>query len=78
MTTNRPAVAALALGIASLPGVLSPVLGVVLGLAAIITGFFGVGRSHQRDGAGEGLAVAGIVTGMFGMGLGGALGMFLA
>lgn len=76
-TRNGAASAALVLGIASLPGALTIILGILLGLAAIVTGFFGVARSHQLDGAGEGHAVAGVITGMFGLALGGGLGMFL-
>lgn len=77
MTANRPAVAALGLGVASLPAGVTLVGGIVLGIAAIVVGFAGVARSHRIDGAGEGLAVAGIITGMFGMALGAALGLFL-
>ena len=78
MTKNRPAVAALVLGIASLPAALTAVGGMVLGLAAIVTGFFGVARAGHLAGTGQGAAVTGVVTGMLGMGLGGALGLFLA
>lgn len=75
---NRPAVAALALGVLSLPGALTLVLGLLLGLAAVILGFVGVNRARALEGAGEGLAVGGIITGMFGMALGAALGLLLA
>lgn len=77
MGGNRPAAGALVLGLVSLPAALTVVLGILLGLAAIVTGFFGVARSHQLDGAGEGYAVAGVITGMFGLALGGGLGLFL-
>lgn len=77
MAGNRPAVVALALGVASLPAGLTLIGGIVLGLAAIVVGFFGVARSHQLDGAGEGIAAAGVITGMFGMAFGAALGLFL-
>ena len=75
--TNRPAVGALVVGLLSLPGALTYVLGVVLGLSAIVLGFLGVAKSRQLDAAGEGLAVAGIVLGMLGMALPVAMAVFL-
>lgn len=75
---NRPAVAALAIGVLSLPATLTVVGGIVLGITAIIVGFFGVARARHLDGAGEGLAAAGIGTGMFGMALAAAIPMFLS
>ena len=75
---NRPAVAALALGLLSLPATLTVLGGIVLGLAAIVVGFVGVARSHRLDGAGEGLAAGGIAAGMFGMALASAIPMFLS
>ena len=76
-TANRPAVAAAGLGILSLPGALTVLLGMLLGMAAVIIGFYGVAVAKRLDDAGQGLAVTGIVTGMFGMAFGAAAGMFL-
>ena len=75
---NRPAVAALALGVLSLPAALTVVGGMVAGIAAIIVGFVGVSRSHRMDGAGEGIAAGGIAAGMFGMALASAVTLFLS
>ena len=75
---NRPAVAALVVGLLSLPGALTYLLGVVLGLAAIVLGFLGVAKSRELDAAGERMAVAGIVLGMLGMALPVALALFLS
>lgn len=76
-TANRPAVAAAGLGVLSLPGALTIVLGLLLGMAAVLIGFYGVSVAKRLDDAGQGLAVTGIITGMFGMALGGGAGMFL-
>ena len=74
---NRPAVAALTLGVVSLPAALTVVGGMLMGVAAIIVGFVGVSRSHRMDGAGEGIAAGGIAAGMFGMALASAITLFL-
>jgi uncharacterized membrane protein len=76
-TANRPAVVAAGLGVLSLFGALTILLGLLLGMAAVIAGFYGVAVAKRLDEAGQGLAVTGIVTGMFGMALGTAAGMFL-
>ena len=77
VTANRPAVAAAGLGVLSLPGALTLILGILLGMAAVVIGFYGMAVAKRLDNAGQGLAVTGIVTGMFGMALGAAAGMFL-
>ncbi len=74
---NRPAWAALVLGVLSLPAALTYVGGMLLGLAAIIVGFVGVARSRHLQARGEGQAVAGIILGMLGMALPAALSLFL-
>ncbi len=75
---NRLAVVAFVLGLASLPGALTVIGGIVLGLAAVIAGFAGVARSHRLGGAGAGVAAWGIGAGMFGMAFGSAIPMFLS
>jgi hypothetical protein len=75
---NRPALAGLVLGILSLPAAVTYAGGLVLGLSAIVTGLFGIARSHTIDGAGENLSVAAIILGMLGMALPVALALFLA
>ncbi|MPZ73531.1 MAG: hypothetical protein GEU74_09920 [Nitriliruptorales bacterium] len=75
---NRPAVAALATGLLSLPATLTVIGGMVLGIVAIIVGFVGVSHSRHLGGAGEGLAAGGIAAGMFGMALATAIPMFLS
>lgn len=74
---NRPAAVGLGVGFASLPAALTFVGGLVLGLAAVILGFLGVARSHELDGAGEGLSVAAVVLGMLGMAIPVAISVFL-
>ena len=75
---NATAVAALVVGVLSVPAALTYIGGLVLGFAAVILGFFGVAKSRQLDARGEGLAVAGIILGMLGMALPVALSLFLA
>ena len=75
---NAAAIAALVLGIASLPAALTYIGGIVLGLAGIIVGFVGVARSRPLDGRGEGMAVTGIILGALGMSLPAAIAMFFA
>ena len=77
-TANRPAVAALVVGLLSLPAALTYVGGLVLGFAALILGFVGVARSRELDARGERLAVAGIVLGMLGMAVPVAMALFLS
>ena len=77
-TVNTPAVAALVTGLLSLPASLTYIGGLLLGFTAVILGFFGVARSHQLDGRGEGQSVAGIILGMLGLALPVALSLFLA
>jgi hypothetical protein len=75
---NRPAVAALTLGVLSLPAALTVVGGMLMGIAAIIVGFVGVSRSHHLNGVGEGIAAGGIAAGMFGMAMASAITLFLS
>ena len=44
---NRPALAALVMGLLSLPATITVYGGIVLGIAAIVVGFVGVSRSHR-------------------------------
>lgn len=76
--SNRPAVAALTVGILSLPAVLTFLGGMILGFAAVVLGFVGVARSRELDARGEGLAVAGVILGMLGMSAPAAISLFLA
>ena len=77
VAANKPAIAAAGLGVLSVPGALTVILGVLLGLTAVVVGFYGVATAKRLGSAGQGLAVAGVVTGMLGMALGLAAGMFL-
>ena len=76
--TNWPAVAALVVGILSLPAALTYIGGMVLGFIAVVAGFVGVAKAHQLNGRGQGQAVTGVVLGMFGMALPVAVSLFLA
>lgn len=76
-TDNPPAALALGIGLLSLPGALTLVLGVVLGVVAIVVGFVGVTRAMALNGTGQGLAVAGIISGAVGFALPVALTFFL-
>lgn len=69
--------ASLVLGLLALVTAVTYAGGVILGVAAIIVGFFGVAKSRVLDARGESAAVAGIITGMFGMALAVALSIFL-
>ncbi|MGH9103698.1 MAG: DUF4190 domain-containing protein [Acidimicrobiales bacterium] len=64
---NGLGVAALVLGIISLPGIITIVVGVVLGILAIIFGAIGVRRAHRGEATNVGMAIAGIVTGAIGL-----------
>lgn len=61
--SNGVAVAALIVGILSLPAVATIVLGPLLGIVAIVLGVIGVARAGQLGGVGRGMAIGGIVTG---------------
>lgn len=75
---NRLAVAALALGVLSVPAAVTYIGGLILGFTAVVLGFVGVAKAHHLDGRGQGQAVAGVVLGMFGMALPVAVSLFLA
>jgi hypothetical protein len=64
---NGLGIAALVLGILSLPGILTIVLGIILGLLAVIFGFIGQGRAKRGEATNYGMAIAGAVTGAIGL-----------
>lgn len=65
--SNGVAIAALIVGILSLPAVVTIIFAPILGIVAIILGFIGLGRASQAGGAGRGMAIGGIVTGALGI-----------
>jgi hypothetical protein len=70
-TTSGKAVASLVLGLASMPAAVTILLGVLLGIPAIVFGRLGLGEITQGHGRvrGKGMAIAGIVTGALGCSL---------
>ncbi len=68
---NGLGIAALVLGILSLPGaLLIGVPGIVLGLLAIVLGIVGLRRVRARRADNRGMAITGVVTGALGLLLG--------
>lgn len=65
--TNALAIAALVVGILSLPAIFTVIFGVILGIAAIVLGVMGVKKARDLQGSGRGLAIGGIVTGTIGL-----------
>jgi len=61
------AIAALVLGILSLPAILTVVGGIVLGLIAIILGIVAARGASKGKNGGKGLAITGIVLGALGL-----------
>jgi hypothetical protein len=61
--TNALAIASLVLGILALPSIFTVIFGVLLGIAAIVTGILGLQKAPQMQGSGRGLAITGIVLG---------------
>jgi hypothetical protein len=67
-TTNGLAVAALVVGILSLPFGFACGSGVLFGIAAIVLGFLGRKKANdEMGGQGAGMALAGIITGALGL-----------
>lgn len=64
---NGLGTAALVLGILSLPGIVTIVLGILLGLLAVIFGLIGMGRAKRGEATNGGSAIAGLVTGAIGL-----------
>jgi MFS family permease len=73
--TSGLAIAALVLGILSIPGGILSVglLGILLGILGIIFGIIGIRVGRRPGMSGRGLAIAGLVTGVVGLILGGVL-----
>jgi hypothetical protein len=69
------AIAALVLGILSIPGAIFSVglLGILFGLLGLIFGIIGIRVGGRPGRAGRGLAIAGLATGVVGLILGGVL-----
>lgn len=66
--TNGLAIAALVLGILSIPLAFACGAGVLFGIAGVVLGFLGVKKANEEmGGSGKGLAQAGIVTGVLGI-----------
>jgi uncharacterized membrane protein HdeD (DUF308 family) len=70
------AVAAVVLGVLSIPLALTVYLGAVCGVLALVLGLIGVFQTRQGRATGRGLAVAGLVTGLVGVVLAGSLGVY--
>lgn len=70
---NGLGIAALVVGILSLPAVLTVFGGFVLGLVAIVLGFIGYRRAKKGEATNGGIAIAGIVIGLLGIVLNAAL-----
>jgi amino acid transporter len=70
---NGLGIAALVVGILSLPAVLTVFGGFVLGLVAIVLGFIGYRRAKKGAATNGGIAIAGIVIGLLGIVLNAAL-----
>jgi len=66
-TGSGMAIAALVLGLLSLPATFTVIGGILLGLLAIIFGVIAVRRFNRGQGGGKGMAIAGIVTGALGL-----------
>lgn len=67
-TTNGLAVAALVVGILSLPFAFACGSGVLFGIVAIVLGFLGRKKANEEmAGNGAGMALAGIITGVLGL-----------
>lgn len=73
--TSGMAIAALVLGILSIPGAVFTIglLGILLGILGIIFGIIGI-RAGRRPGvSGKGMAIGGLVTAIIGLAVGGVL-----
>ncbi|AQA05003.1 hypothetical protein BVC93_24270 [Mycobacterium sp. MS1601] len=70
---NGLGIAALVVGILSLPAVLTVFGGFVLGLVAIVLGFIGYRRAKKGEATNGGIAIAGVVIGLLGIVLNAAL-----
>lgn len=66
--TNGLAVAALVVGILSIPIAFACGVGGLFGIAAVVLGFLGMKKANDElAGSGRGLAIGGIVTGVLGL-----------
>lgn len=64
---NGLGVAALVLGLLSLPAILTVFLGIILGLLGVIFGLIGMGRAKRGEATNGGMALAGLITGAIGL-----------
>ena len=64
---NGFGIAALVLGILSLPAAFTVIGGVLLGLAAVILGFLGRGRAKKGEATNGGMALTGAILGLVGI-----------
>ncbi|MGH9128394.1 MAG: DUF4190 domain-containing protein [Acidimicrobiales bacterium] len=64
---NGLGVAALVLGIISIPGILTVFVGIILGILALIFGGIGIGRARRGEATNRGQALAGMITGAIGL-----------
>jgi hypothetical protein len=66
--SNRMPIAALVLGIVSIPfALLTGFLGIVCGVLAIVLGFIGIRQVRRGSATKSGFAIAGVVTGVIGL-----------
>jgi hypothetical protein len=70
------AIAALVLGVLSIPLSLTVYLGVLAGLAAVILGTVGLVATRRGRMAGRGMALAGLITGLVGLVIAVSLGAY--
>jgi len=74
---NGMAIAALVLGIVSIPGGFTVWIGLIAGVLGIVFGIIGLRRASQPGGRGKGMAVAGLATGVVGLVLSIVVGLFI-
>lgn len=66
--TNGLAIAALVVGILSIPIAFACGVGGLFGIAAVVLGFLGMKKANDElAGSGKGMAIGGIVTGVLGL-----------
>jgi hypothetical protein len=73
---SATAIAALVLGVLSIPLSLTVYLGVLAGLAAVILGAIGLVATRRGRMAGHGMALAGLITGLVGLVIAVSLGAY--
>lgn len=64
---NGMAIAALVLGLLSIPAAFTVYIGAILGVLGIVFGVLGLSRARRRGGRGRGMAIAGLITALAGL-----------